>query len=141
MFDQSSIIVREICNGAMCVSAIILIFVFGRYVLRTRQEMPRSWYRDIAVQGALAMIVLLFGHAIRAFAGWAQFFYLDIGWDPDFWSNSNALFLTATSFVLTGKLRMIYAFSRNGTRAIIALSAAAAIVTIPLAVAAVAVSL
>lgn len=138
MFDESSIIVREICNGAMCVSAIILVCVFSRYILRTRREMPGGWYKDIAVHAAIAAIVLLSGHVIRAFAGWMQFFYMDVGWDPDFWVNSNTIFLTATALVLSGKLMMVYAFSRDGTQATVTIRAAVAAITIPLTVAAVA---
>lgn len=132
MFDESSIIVREICNGAMCVSAIILVGVFSAYILRTRREMPREWYRDIAVHGAIAATVLLTGHVIRSFAGWMQFFYMDIGWDPDFWVNSNALFLTATAIILSGKLMMVYAFSCHGKRGIATAATAVAAVIIPL---------
>lgn len=138
MFDDTSIIVREICNGAMCISALVLVGVFSSYILRTRREMPNTWRQDIAVHGAFAAVVLLTGHAIRAFAGWAQFLFLDLRLDADFWANSNAIFLTATAFVLTGKLLMVYAFSRNGTRAAFTAAAAAAAIIIPITVAAIA---
>jgi len=94
----------------MCVSAVVLILIFSDYILRQCYKNSAECLRDNAVQAALALLVLLLGHAIRAFSGWMQFLWMRSDWDPDFWANGIDLFLAATVLIVTGKIFMIYIF-------------------------------
>jgi hypothetical protein len=111
MFTDYSILLREICNGIMCVSAVVLVGIFTDYILRRWREDSARCFKDSAVQAALAILVLLCGHAIRAFSGWMQFLWMRNDMDPDFWANAVELFLTATVLIIAGKVMMIYTFA------------------------------
>lgn len=115
MFSDESEVLRQICNGIMCVGAIMVIDTFVRYIWR-RYQRDRGWLRDITVLAAATLIVLFVGHAIRAFSAWMQFLYLSLEWNPSFWTNSALLYIPATIFIIIGKMLAIYFFSPQKTR-------------------------
>ncbi len=134
MFGEGSVILREICNGIMCISAVMIIGIFIHYVWRGIRENPH-WYRDPVIQSAGAIIILLTGHAMRAFSGWMQFLWLDIGWDPDFWANSMDIFVVATALIIGAKLLMVSIFAPGRWRALLTNSALVFSIGIPVVIA------
>lgn len=115
MFSDEAEVLRQVCNGIMCVGAIMVIDTFARYIWR-RYQRDRGWLRDITVLAAATLIVLFVGHAIRAFSAWMQFLYLSLEWNPSFWTNSALLYIPATIFIIIGKMLAIYFFSPQKTR-------------------------
>lgn len=123
MYTEQIIILREICNGIMFLSAVLVMtIVFVTYVVRqyNRGEWlgvdgkpVDHWYQDIAVQAAGAFIVLMIGHAIRAGSSWAEFFWLRHGWGFGGWVDLLAIFIAATGFTLAGKLLVTFAFTKR----------------------------
>jgi len=116
MFNETSIILREVCNGMMFVSAFILIVLFASFLWREVARDKHCWVRDPVCQSAIVIILLLVGHGIRAFAAWMQFLWMDIGWDADFWTNSIELFIAATVIIVTAKQFMVIVFSSEKWR-------------------------
>lgn len=133
MFTDQSVLLRELCNGIMCISALILVGIFVHYIYR-RWRRDHDAMKDVAVWAAVAFVVLMTGHAIRAFSGWMQFFWLRMEWDANVWMNGVELFLAATALIITAKILMVYTFApyRWGSR--LALLAATFAVLIPVSV-------
>jgi hypothetical protein len=115
IFTDESAVLRQICNGIMCVGAIMVIDTFVRYLWQRSKKDPQ-WTHDIAVVAAISLIILLSGHAIRAFSGWMQFLALSLHGNASFWANSMSQFLLATLLIVIGKVAMIYFFSPERTR-------------------------
>lgn len=134
-FTMESAIVREICNGIMCVSAILLVAIFSDYILRRCYKDSASCFSDSAVQAAVVILVLLVGHAIRAFSGWMQFLWVRNDWEPNFWANTLWLFLTATVLIVLGKVLMVYVFAPYKWRLCIACFTVFFAVAVPVLVA------
>jgi hypothetical protein len=134
MFNEQAIILREICNGIMFIGAVVMIGIFAHYIWRRSRERDR-WYRDIAVQAAGAISVLLLGHSIRAGASWMEFLWLDIGWDNSFWTAAIDIFLAATILTVMGKMLMVFAFSPYRWRWHLTLGTAVVAIALPIAVA------
>ena len=61
-FSAFNLFVREIANGAMALSALLLIVIFARYVFRNRHGLRESGTTQVAA----ALLVLMCGHFIRA---------------------------------------------------------------------------
>lgn len=135
MFTETSVLVREICNGVMCVSALMVIAMFVHYIVQRCCERPGSFWDSPAVQGATALAVLMTGHAIRAFSGWMQFLFLDHGWNPLYWANASLPFLAATAMIVGGKMLIVYTFAPYHWRYWLIAGAAFLSVVIPVAVA------
>lgn len=136
MFDDETVLLREICNGIMCMGAIWMIAIFVPYIYRRVRTEP-GWYSDIVVQAAIAIIVLVLGHLVARFAGWMQFLWVDMGWDADYWANASDIFLTATVLTVLGKMMNVYAFSVWRWRWVMTGLALSTSIGIPLAVAAI----
>jgi ABC-type glycerol-3-phosphate transport system permease component len=111
-FTEQTIMLREFCNGVLFLSAVMLIVIFARYIIH---ECGLSgWHnchKDIAVQAAAAIVILMCGHAVRAGSSWMEFFWERHEWPGGWWSkNTLWVFLTATALTLTGKMLITYAF-------------------------------
>jgi hypothetical protein len=115
-FDNLSIAVREICNGAMAVSAVILIASLARYIAYYAPRAKKRWYDDAGVQIALACIVMLIGNVIRSVGGWAQFVLLRLEHDVDDLVNAMEYFIVATVLVLIGKAMIMFFFMSTSWR-------------------------
>lgn len=135
MYTDETIVLREICNGMMAVSAVILISVFAVYVIRYSRA-ARGWYNDIGVQAAIAVIILMVGHLIRAFSSWMEFLWLDLGWPQGFWVNAVGVFVAATIFTVAGKVLCAFAFAPYRWRWHLTVFIAVVSIAIPLIVAA-----
>lgn len=134
MFAENSIILREVCNGIMFISAVIIVGIFLHYVW-TATNNDRNWYKNPVTQSAGAIILLMTGHAMRAFSGWMQFLWMDIGWDPSLWSNSVDLFIVATTLIIGAKVLMIFIFSPIRWRTFLTNTALLLSIGIPAAIA------
>lgn len=136
MFPNYTVLVREICNGIMFVSAVLLIMIFVDYIFRSCQS-DRDCFRDSAIQAAISLIILMLGHAIRAFTGWMQWLSIRNEWATDIWIDEINMFLVATVLIVLGKDLMIYTFTpyRWGWRLGLAIGAAVVAITIPVLVA------
>lgn len=115
-FTEQAATIREICNGILFLSAILLVAVWVDYAFNYRKQHPRKWWRDDAVQGAGILALLMLGHAMRAGSSWMEFLYADIGWNNSFFANSIEIFIAATSIILVAKLLIAYKFTRYGWR-------------------------
>jgi len=109
-FNDLSVALREICNGMMTVSAVILLAILVRYVVRWVPRLKGRWHRDAGVQIALAGIVMVSGHVIRSAGGWLQFLMFRWGWDVNDLVNSFEYFIVATILVVTGKAMVVFFF-------------------------------
>src|SRR5678809_520406 len=116
MFNETSVILREVCNGMMFVSAFILILLFSSFLRKEIVKDKSCWAFDPVCQSAIVIILLLIGHGIRAFSAWMQFIWMDIGWDPDFWANSIEIFISATVIIVSAKQFMVIVFSSDRWR-------------------------
>jgi hypothetical protein len=112
----------------------MVIDTFVRY-LYDRSKKDIEWKHDIAVLAAFVLIVLMSGHAIRAFSAWMQFIALAVGGNAAFWANSLSQFLLATFLIVIGKVGIIYFFSPNRTRTFSALTKLIGMILIPILVA------
>ncbi len=135
MFEEKAIILREICNGIMFIGAIVMIIIFMDYILRMRREWPEVWSKDIAVRGAAAVVILMTGHALRAFTSWMEFLLRHLGHNPEWLTNALVLFLMATILIVLGKMSIIFAFSRYKWRWYWTIGASVVSVTIPVLIA------
>lgn len=131
--DQA-IVVREICNGIMAISSLILIGVFVNYIVEKCRVIPYC-YNDLGVQAAAAIVVLMIGHAIRAISSWLEFLWARFQWPEGPWTNTLAVFIAATAFTLAGKILVAYAFSPDRWKWLLAGFIAATAIGIPLTVA------
>lgn len=119
-WDATTIEFREVCNGAMFISAVIMMGIFACYFYRNRRII-RDWWRGNlthraqeawnTMQAAVAIIVLLSGHALRAGTSWLEFLWSDMGWEPNVWVSTYEIFAVATALTILGKVSMIYTFS------------------------------
>lgn len=132
MFTETTILVREVCNGIMAVSALTMLAVFISYVI-TESRTEQFWYNDPAVHAAVAIIVLTLGHFIRALSGWMEFVWLDFG-KVGWWVNTVGIFMLSTILIVLGKLMIVYTFSPAKWRWQITLAAGVVSITIPIGV-------
>lgn len=130
MFDEQAIVLREICNGIMFLSACTLIGIFTHYIWAGASK-NRLWYKDSSNHAAAAIVILMAGHATRAFSSWMEFLFADLGWDNSLWINSLYLFTIATALIISAKLLMVYTFAPTRWRALLTWTALAASVGIP----------
>jgi len=137
-FSSQTVVVREICNGAMFLSALFVIGIFANYVRHRCAEGFRRCLGDPVVLAALCIIVLMVGHAIRAGSSWMEFLWRDLDWDAGAWTNTETIFLTATALILSGKLLIVYVFAVWEWRWVLVALALMISVGVPLAVAALA---
>src|SRR5262245_22506471 len=130
-YQDLTIFVRQVANGAMAISALFVIGVFLHFVWN-------NWsYRrhHVAVKAAIAILVLSCGHVIRSFSSWMEFLWVDIGWDIGLWLvQSWTWFTFAAILVLIGKSLMLLNFSPWRYRKRITFWALFTALTIPLAV-------
>lgn len=135
MFPNYTVLVREICNGVMFVSAVLLIVIFVDYIFRTCQS-DKDCFKDSAIQAAISLTILMIGHAIRAFSGWMQWLSIRNEWETNIWIDEINMFLVATVLIVLGKDLMIYTFApyRWGWRFTVAVGAAVVAITIPILV-------
>lgn len=110
-FAEHSVVVREVCNGVLALSALALVCIFGCYVHRRWRTFGfKNGDELLAAQAASAITLLLVGHFIRSFLGWMQFVWADLGWPADNWTNASEYFIIATILILAGKWAMVYIF-------------------------------
>lgn len=132
-FTQESIILREICNGMITISGIVVLMMFVHYAIRAGNV--RRVLTDPVYQSAAALAILISGHVIRSFAAWMQFIWMDADIDADFWANSSEIFILATVLIIIGKQSMIIIFSSDDWRWPLSVFAITATITIPVLVA------
>jgi hypothetical protein len=113
-FAPDTAALRAYCNGAMAVSSLILIGIFVRYIIGSIRR-PR-WWRDLSVQAAGAITILMIGHLVRAATSWVTFTWIAEHWDVSQWTNEWSYFLGATILVLVGKILMTWSFSPSRWR-------------------------
>jgi len=109
-YDTATVFVREICNGALAISAFVVFFIFCRYVVVRIRQCER-WWRDELILAAGAIAVLIVGHFIRALSQWMQFMWIGNGWGAGHWANAWTYFTISTAIILFGKMMMIAIFS------------------------------
>lgn len=107
-FEFDDALIREIANGIITLSGLLLLFIFARYCWHHKN----SIYKNASVKVALAIMLLMAGHSIRSGGSWIEFFMLRMLYRMDHWLNwSFTWFLAAMGFILLGKLMMIYLFA------------------------------
>jgi hypothetical protein len=107
-FTSLDISVRQLANGAMALSSFLVLVIFLQFIWSNRKD----WRTSIAVQAALAITVVVFGHSLRAFNSWAEFLLLQHGFNPAAWLPYTwVVFLSATVLIVTGKSLMLYIFT------------------------------
>ena len=112
-YSALNIFVRQIVNGTMALSALLLLFVFVRYVLHHLTSIRRSG----TVQAAAAISVLMAGHFMRASSSWIEFILLDLGVDTTMWLQWTwVFFMLAFVGIFIGKILMINTFAPRGWR-------------------------
>jgi hypothetical protein len=109
-FTQDTALIRAYCGGVTAVSAIVLTGVFVRYIALAIRDQD-GWWKDLGVQAAGALIVLMVGHIFRAASSWTTFLWVSEGWNPSYWVNSWFYIIAATVLVMAGKILMLWAFS------------------------------
>jgi len=112
-FTSLDISVRQLANGAMALSAFLVLIIFLRFIWLNRKD----WRTNVAAQAAASITVLTFGHSIRAFNSWAEFIFLQHGIDPKAWLPYTwMVFLVATALIVMGKSFMLYIFAPSTYR-------------------------
>jgi len=107
-FTDLNIFTRSSVNGAMALSALLLIVIFGRYVWQCR---PIFW-RSSTAQAAGAVLILMIGHFSRATSSWIEFTLIALGRSTETWLQWTWVwFLIAVPMILWGKALMIYVFA------------------------------
>lgn len=113
MFSDKAILMREIGNGIMFLSAMCTVFIFAWYIWDYHKEL--GW-RDRTIIAATSICVLMTGHAVRAGPSWMEFLWADLGWDPHVWTSRLEFFFTATVLTILGKLWVDFTFSKYNYR-------------------------
>lgn len=131
MFDTDTIIVREVCNGAIFITGLAVLAIFANHIRNVYKE-SGDWYRSVDVHAAAAIILLVLGHVIRAGASWMEFLWSHMGWDNDFWANTIEIFLLATLLIVLGKELIVFEFTPKKWRWPFTIGTASLAVLIPL---------
>ena len=131
-FSALNLLVREAVNGTMALSALLLVIIFGRYSWRNRFSLARSQ----TTQAALAIMILMCGHLVRAGSSWVEFLLIDMGLSAAGWIKWTWIwFLIAAALIVVGKGMMAYTFAPRAWRRAIFLGAIPACILIPLLIA------
>lgn len=106
-YTDLTLLVRQVANGAMAISAVFILVVFGQYLWHNW-----SARHSVSFKAAVAIFILTAGHLIRSASSWLEFILIDVGIDPDeliviSWS----WFLLAVILVLIGKALMLLNFA------------------------------
>lgn len=138
-FSQFNLDIRQAANGAMALSALLLIAIFTRYCWHNRLPFwrRRMSEEDRRVFLAVASItVLLVGHFFRAFSSWVEFFLIDIGLDASGWTKWAWIwFLISAILVIFGKGLMLHTFTAQKLRLVVLVILLPACVLIPIVIA------
>jgi hypothetical protein len=127
-FSTFNVFVREVANGTMALSALLLIIIFARYVVRNRRDLRSSETTQVAA----ALLLLLCGHLIRATNSWITFSMISLGWDVQKWTEEAWIwFVVDGMLVIIGKAMMIYWFAPKYWRASMVYVGIPACVVIP----------
>jgi uncharacterized membrane protein len=108
---NETIIVREVCNGVMFLSALMIIGIFMHYMWKRRREKF-----DTNLQAALAITIVLLGNSFRAGSSWMEFLWVQLNWNSGFLRETIEFFITATVLIVLGKVMMINTFAPDQYR-------------------------
>jgi Ca2+/Na+ antiporter len=107
-FTDLNIFIRSSVNGAMALSALLVIVIFGRYVWRNKHTIWTSG----ATQAACAILLLMVGHLFRAASSWTEFTLVAMNLSTETWLQWTWVwFLIAVALILVGKAYMINVFA------------------------------
>lgn len=107
-YTALNIFVREVVNGAMALSALLVCFVFARYAWHNRTSLRHN----STVKAAVAILILMAGHFMRAGSSWVEFMLLDLGIDTKHWLQWTWLwFILAFIGIVSGKILILGAFA------------------------------
>jgi len=128
-YSELTVLVRQIANGSMAISALFVIAVFVHFIWRS---WPYTKY-NVAVKAAVAILVLTIGHLIRSVSSWLEFLWIDLNWDVSTWLiKSWSWFLISAVLVLIGKSLMLLNFAPWRHRKVITITAVVTAVAFPI---------
>lgn len=131
-FSSLNIFVRQIVNGTMTLSALLVLIIFARYVWNNRQSLRHNE----AVQAAAAIMVLMAGHTMRAASSWVEFILLDAGISTAIWLKWTWIwFLLAFIGIVIGKVLMLNMFAPRTWRKTLIVVGIPACIVIPFLIA------
>lgn len=107
-FEFREALIREMANGTMAVSGLLLVVIFSSYCWKNRSSLSQNH----TTQAAFAILILMIGHLIRAGGAWIEFFLLRHLIRLDEWLWWSVIWFVASAvLVLSGKLLMVYIFA------------------------------
>lgn len=122
-FGPFNLLVREAANGAMALSALLLIVIFARFCWRNRlafwrRSMPEKDRQEYLA--AAAIMILMVGHFFRAASSWVEFLLTGIGQDASGWIRWTWIwFLISVALIVLGKAMMIGVFAAQAWRKVV----------------------
>lgn len=104
-FSGLDLLAREISNGMWAVSGLVMLAVVVGYIVKEARQ--PGWWREPAVQFAMAMGLLVTGHIIRAAFSWMEFIGLSHNIPTLGFAFVAELYFTAIVLTVFGKLLCI----------------------------------
>src|SRR6266550_3076557 len=111
-YSQISLLIRELANGALTVSAFLIVGFLLYYINNIRRGDP-NWWSDPVIKFSVALIILFVGHTMRSVPSWFEFLFHEerVWFSVAFW------FPLAIICALWGKALFLWALAPEKWRA------------------------